>query len=75
MDLTKSVKSLDQWLAGASRENLELKVRTLIAGKQVLQTDRDRLQSENEYLRSELRKTEQRISDLQWQVSPDRMGR
>jgi predicted nuclease with TOPRIM domain len=37
--------------------------------------ERDRLLSENEYLRSELRKTEQRISDLQWQVNPDRMGR
>jgi hypothetical protein len=40
-----------------------------------LKQERDRLLSENEYLRSELRKTEQRISDLRWQVNPDRMGR
>jgi hypothetical protein len=39
-----------------------------------LKQERDRLLSENEYLRSELRKTEQRISDLRWQVNPDRMG-
>jgi uncharacterized protein YlxW (UPF0749 family) len=40
-----------------------------------LRAEVDRLRSENEYLRDELRKTEQRISDLQWRVNPDRMGR
>ena len=42
---------------------------------QFLKQERDRLPSENEYLRYELQKTEQRISDLRWQTNPDRMGK
>jgi predicted nuclease with TOPRIM domain len=71
MDLKKSTVSCKQC------ENPMLKGLHTCEKRRVpsLRAEVDRLRSENEYLRDELRKTEQRISDLQWRVNPDRMGR